>query len=169
VVLSWTMTVVLPSIELAARGGCVDDDGLSSAGDGQSAGSRASNVVKCSYCIKYCIKGTKLQHCCIKCSQMQQVVASNASSCRIVASNAVVCSKLQKLQNDAHHAANGQMQEFAELQSNASSCRMMRIKCTKLQQFVASKASNVVKCSKLLHQMQQVVASNAALLHQVAE
>jgi isochorismate hydrolase len=60
---------------------------------------------------------------------------------------------------------------------------MMRIKCTKLQQFVASKASNVVKCSKLLHQMQRYciklhqtsnaskashAVNNAALLHQVA-
>jgi hypothetical protein len=33
---------VVLSIELAARGGCVDDDGLSSAGDGQSAGSRGT-------------------------------------------------------------------------------------------------------------------------------
>jgi hypothetical protein len=133
VVLSWTMTVVLPSIELAARGGCVDDDGLSSAGDGQSAGSRASNVVKCSYCIKYCIKGTKLQHCCIKCSQMQQVVASNASSCRIVASNAVVCSKLQKLQNDAH-----QMHQIAAIRciKGITCSQIMQRYCIKLHQII---------------------------------
>jgi hypothetical protein len=72
----------------------------------------ASNASSCR------IKCIELPHCCLKCSSLQQVAA-------IRASNAVVCSKLQKLQNDAHHAANGQMQEFAELQSNASSC----IKC----------------------------------------